>query len=653
MSLDPTERTSRGLADDCIAEGPSEDGGGLDAADLDASRRSEERHRALLAAIPDFVARIARNGTCIDYCGPPEPDLYAPPAVFVGRKLSEVLPVDVASLFLCAIDRALATEGGVQSFEYQLPVGGRPRDREARIVRSGDDEVLCLIRDISDRKRAEIDFRLAQLHIEQTPDGALWMEPDGRIVYVNAAACRSLGYEREELLAMSIFDIAPELSRDKWPEQREECYARASAGSHEAQHRAKDGRVFPVELTVSHLELGGRELYCASVRDISERKSMQTKLLVADRMASVGALAAGVAHEINNPLAYVLANLHFVRDALATLRAAVPPGTVDMRELEEALDEAMHGADRVRTIVRELKTFSRTDEERRQPLDLHRVLEVSIRMVHNEVRHRANLARDFGAVPPVLGDESRLGQVFLNLLVNAAQAIREGEPERNEIRIVTKTGPGGEAVVEIRDTGCGIPAAVLGRIFEPFFTTKPVGEGTGLGLSVCHGIIRRMGGQIGVESQPGSGTVFRVILPAAERAPIEDAVQAAPRAAARRGSVLVVDDEPMIGRSVQRILGGAHEVTMLTSATEALELILAGKHFDVVLSDVSMPGMSGIELHAELCGRAPDVVRRLIFLTGGAFTPQTREFLDREDVIRLPKPFDAQALRALVASLVE
>jgi CheY-like chemotaxis protein len=234
----------------------------------------------------------------------------------------------------------------------------------------------------------------------------------------------------------------------------------------------------------------------------------------------------------------------------------------------------------------------------------------------------------------------------MHLLVNAAHAIGEGDVEAHEIRITTSTDAAGRVVVEVRDTGHGLPAGVLGRLFEPFFTTKPIGGGVGLGLSVCRNIVTAMGGQITASNNDDRGATFRVVLPAA---PAPSAPEGTPDAEAsgRRGNVLIVDDEPMVGASLARLLRG-HDVTVLTRASEALALLAAGRSFDLILSDLMMPEMSGVELYQQLEELFPDAAPRVVFVTGGAFSPAARAFLDRVANERLNKPVDAQVLRALV-----
>jgi PAS domain S-box-containing protein len=377
-------------------------------------------------------------------------------------------------------------------------------------------------------------------------------------------------------------------------------------------------------------------------REVTELKNAQAMLAVSDRMVSIGTLAAGVAHEINNPLAAVIADLEFVARALAGSAQSDPV------EVLSAVRNAKDASQSIRQIVADLKTFSRPDEEQRGPMDMQHAIESSLRVARNEVRHKARIQKDYGPVPLVVANQARLGQVFLNLLVNAAQAMDSRGPSHNEISIRTYTDAQGWAVVEVKDSGKGIPARDLKRIFDPFYTTKPVGVGTGLGLFVCHRIISELGGELSVESQEGKGATFRVRLAPAANVDVEAQPERAVEAAARRGAVLVVDDEKMIGSAVRRTLEAEHDVTVLTNPQEALTLLLAGKRFDVILCDLMMPQMTGMDLHAEALKHCAEQAAKMVFLTGGAFTPQSQEFLASVPNAHLDKPFDTTELRALV-----
>jgi PAS domain S-box-containing protein len=385
-------------------------------------------------------------------------------------------------------------------------------------------------------------------------------------------------------------------------------------------------------------------------RDITERKQTEAQLIVSDRMASVGSLAAGVAHEINNPLASVAANLALITlelEAMARL-APVP------RDLLDEVRDARDSAERVRLIARDLKIFSRGDEAKRGPVDVELVLESTLRMASNELRHRARVTRDYGRVPPVQANASRLGQVFLNLIINAAQAIPEGDQARNEVRVATSVDAQGKRVViTVSDTGSGIPLAVQRRLFTPFVTTKPVGVGTGLGLSICHRIITALDGTIDFSSELGKGTTFQLSFPiAAVEAPVATPPPATAPSVWRRGKILVVDDEVMIAQVIRRVLSRHHDVSVADSAQKAMALFTAGERFDVVLCDLMMPQITGMDLHGFLVDLDRKQADRVVFMTGGAFTPTARTFVDQIPNHIIEKPFEVQALLALVNRVV-
>jgi signal transduction histidine kinase/CheY-like chemotaxis protein len=385
------------------------------------------------------------------------------------------------------------------------------------------------------------------------------------------------------------------------------------------------------------------------LRGRGERARMQARLVEADRLAAVGTLAAGVAHEINNPLAYLLGGLEFVERELAALSPSLC-GRLD--EVMLVLGEMRAGGRRIRHIVRDLKTFSRADEELRTVVDLRALAESSIQMASHEIRHRARLVRDLGPAPAVVANEARLGQVLLNLLVNAAHAIQEGAPDANEIRVTTRTDGAGRAVVEVADTGAGIPPEHLKRIFEPFYTTKPQGVGTGLGLWISRNLVAAAGGEIEVDSAVERGTTFRVVLPPASSVTDPSSAEVSAPRPAPRGRVLVVDDDPLVANAIRRALVREHEVDVETSARAALARLTRGERYGAIICDLMMPEMTGMELHAQVSRLSPADGARIVFVTGGAFTPESRQYLESVRNPRLEKPFDAKALLALVRELV-
>lgn len=382
-----------------------------------------------------------------------------------------------------------------------------------------------------------------------------------------------------------------------------------------------------------------------SMQDVTARKALEARLVTADRMASMGTLAAGVAHEINNPLAYVMANISF---ALDELRDAAGDGGVI-----EALDEALHGATRVMHIVADLKTLSRPDDAPSQAIDVEVVLESSINMAWNEIRHRARLKRSFAHPPPIVATEAQLGQILLNLLINAAQSIPAGSVERHEIEVSTGLDTDDRVFVEVRDTGAGIPPEVLDRIFDPFFTTKAVGEGTGLGLSICHSVVTALGGEIFVSSKVSEGSTFRVSFARAAAAPVRatSARVAAPDAPRRR--VLVIDDDAYVASSIRRSLIRNYDVDIETRGREAIARVESSASYDVIICDLMMPDTTGMQVYEELCTRAPEMAARMVFLTGGAFTSLAASFLETVTQPVLHKPFTREALINVITSMVD
>jgi len=240
-------------------------------------------------------------------------------------------------------------------------------------------------------------------------------------------------------------------------------------------------------------------------------------------------------------------------------------------------------------------------------------------------------------------------QVFLNLLLNSAQAIEDGRAEKNEIRLRTHLD-GDRLAIEVQDTGAGIPPEEVGRVFDPFYTTKPVGAGTGLGLSICRTIVTGLGGAIEVESAPGAGSTFRVLLPVHREVSVGRELPRRAIEAVRRARILLVDDEPFFVSAMCRVLQEEHEVIGTTSARDALSRLSEDteRAFDLILCDLMMSEMSGIELHGELVRRSPELARRVVFMTGGAFTPRARAFLQAVPNRCIEKPLDLETIDDLI-----
>ena len=481
---------------------------------------------------------------------------------------------------------------------------------------------------------------------------------DGLFVRVNPSWPRTLGWTTEELMSRTSISLVHPDDRAATLAGRERLHQGGALGPLINRYLCKDGSYRWFEWR-SIAQLDRRVVYAAA-RDITEQKRMEEslrasqeqeaqlerRLLFADRMASIGTLAAGAAHEINNPLASIAANLTLILDELAVLRSTIPPE--QLAELTQMATDSRTAAETIRNVIHGLKTFSRAADEQRSVIDVRNVLELSVSLTSHQILQRACLVTDYGATPLIHADGARLGQVFVNLLVNACQAIPEGDVSAHEIRISTSTDGAGHAVIEIRDTGSGIPAASIDQVFDPFFTTKEIGVGTGLGLSISHNLVSAIGGSIRVTSEEARGTTFRVEIPAAVAVPVDARAMDVIRVpSAVRANVLVVDDDPVLGAAMRRVLRD-HTVTVVTAAAAALVRLDAGEKYDVILSDMMMPEMSGMEFHAELVRRHPDDAARVVFISGGTFTAGATAFLARVPNERLEKPFELDTLRALV-----
>ncbi len=443
------------------------------------------------------------------------------------------------------------------------------------------------------------------------------------------------------------------------------------------QRREKEALADLVEERTRELQAHVTELQ----RMQREQQELQATLAQSDRLMNMGLLAASVAHEINNPLSFVLHNVGTLAEELPQMASSLHrchaaleqalgsegmaralgdgpqlgPGFID--DAVARLKEAHVGTERIRRITRGLSTFSRVEGTPPEPVDVQVSVEHALTLAMNEIKHRAQVVKELGPVSPVLASEGKLAQVLLNLLVNAAHAIAEGAPERNQIR-VRAWDEGGSVFIEVADSGKGIAPEHRAQVFEPFFTTKGVGFGSGLGLWISRNIIVELGGELTFESEVGKGTRFRVKLPALSPDAMTVRVATAPAATATaavapvRGRVLVIDDEPGLRGLLTRIIGPEHEVVTAASGVDAKRLLAGSPPFDVILCDLMMPEVSGTDVHAWLAARDPMQAKRLVFITGGAFSRAAVGYLDRVTNPRIEKPFDAATIRALVGRLV-
>ncbi|QRN98440.1 MASE1 domain-containing protein [Archangium violaceum] len=502
----------------------------------------------------------------------------------------------------------------------------------------------------AEQGKAHAQLELLARAVSGVRDGVLIHQllPDGglRVVYANESFCDMVGFGLEELVGRSPRGLLMGGAETEEHQRLVKAVREGSCFRGEVVMAHKDGSRVQSEVLVSPVRnaRGQVTYFVATHRDVTAQRQLQAKLISAERIAAVGTLAAGVGHEINNPLAYLVLNLEGVAQSLEQ-------GPTGLAEARARLDAAREGAERIRVIVRDLKVFSRQEGEDRAMLDVNAVVVPALRMAAHAVRPRARLVEEFGNPPRVMGSESRLGQVMLNLLVNALQAIPEGSPERHEVRVRTGRDDSGRALVEVSDTGCGMSPSVQARIFDPFFTTKPSGEGTGLGLAICQQIVQSHGGELRVRSEEGQGTVFTVLLPAAQDAGFQEAPEpeaSAASVAPPRRRILIIDDEPRLAQSMRMLIEPSHDVVVTTRGAEALAWVREGQRFDLVLCDLQMPGTTGMDVYSNLRAHAPELAERLVFISGGAYTQATRDFVRSVRNRILEKPVRPEELLATI-----
>ena len=504
---------------------------------------------------------------------------------------------------------------------------------------------VTFLRDISVRmgvieslRQSEERFRKV---VEGAPDGVVILQR-GRITFMNALAAELLGVGVPDagIGTLIVEHLVPEDAALAGERIGRMMATGVSFEPMEYRTQADPDRY--IEIKSILIDHGGQPAVLAFARDVTARKRIQQELVRADRLASIGMMSAAVAHEINNPLAYVQLCLQFLEREL--------PGLVRSEDRERVLEHvrnASHGIDRVATIVRDLRSFARSDDAEGD-VDVIACIEQAIKLVESELRQRAQLVRDFEPVPAVRANASRLEQVFVNMLFNAAQAIADGDPREHEIRVTVRTG-NNAVTISIADTGPGIAPELHERIFEPFFSTKAVGVGTGLGLAVCRSIVEQFGGRIEVDASAARGAALTVTLPArpevtAPPAPVE--------AAPRRLRILVVDDEPLVRRALSTVLGSHYDVCVAEHGRQALEQI-AAQPIDVIICDVMMPVMTGKDLYEHLLANDPALARRFVFITGGSLGVLSG-YLDRVGGAQvLYKPFELAKVLEVVAIAAE
>lgn len=524
-----------------------------------------------------------------------------------------------------------------------------PVEIQCGVVRlGGRDLVYARLSSIEERVRAEDALRRSEENyrtlIELLPH-SVFVHRHERVLYMNPAGRRLLGFAPDERVeGTPLYELVhPDDRALVGARVRTQLYRGELAPPREERLVRRDGTTVWVEVVGIPTLFDGEPAGLALAQDITARKEMEGRLVTSDRLASLGRLAGSVGHEINNPLMYVLGSLEVVRRQLEA--GPIPASKVGA--MLDRVADAEQGALRVRDIVRDLRSLSRTPADDAEPADLTRTLDACVKMAGHELRHRARLVRDYGGEPIwVRGSEARLGQVFLNLLVNAAQAIAEGSIADNEVHIRVRSDPR-EAVVEVEDSGRGLPPGAEDRLFEPFFTTKH-GAGTGLGLSIAHHIVTSVGGRIEAERR-ARGSRFRVRVPLSDP-PSKEAEPSHQIAVGGPQRLLVVEDEPEIRELLREWLSG-YDVRTASSGREALAILAGEPAFDLVVCDLMMGDLTGMDVH-EALEREAERPPPFLFTSGGTYTERARRFVEALEPPLLHKPVTREEiLRAVDRAL--
>lgn len=511
------------------------------------------------------------------------------------------------------------------------------------------------------RRRLELEEAEARNSalLDAMVEGVVMQDRGGRITSSNDAAHAILGLTVEQMTERTSIDPRwRSIRADGSPFPGAEHPAMVTLTTGQSQLGVvmgvykPDGALTWIEINSQPLAHPGEAPWAVvtTFRDCTVERNNEAareQLTQQQRLITTGTLAAGVGHEINNPLAYVSANVELALEELRAIGGGSP--STRIKGLVEALTDAKDGAERIRRIVRGLRSLAR-EEAPPVPTNVSAAVETSVHMSMHELRHKATIEVDVADLPLVTADESRLAQLLVNLLVNAGQAFTTSDPGTNHVRVEGQVR-GDNVVLSVIDNGPGISREVQARIFDPFFTTKPVGQGTGLGLAICHSIVVSLGGKIECISSPGAGARFEVTLRSAATA--LDAQLELLAVEVRQGRVMVVDDDEAVLRAISRALGKLHRTDVFADAREAWKALEAGERYDVILCDLAMPHISGADLSRRIETIDAEQGRRLVFITGGVLDSATAAFLQASPLEQLEKPFSTEGLRMVARRYID
>ena len=557
-----------------------------------------------------------------------------------------------------AILQETIRNGGISVREFRITGVG---DGERRIIQAmetirsndhGETEwVVGTNLDITGRKKAETTLEMMRYCVEQSADSVFWIKADGAILYGNAAACASRGYRKEELFGLNIWDLNPDYDAGRWGSHFQELKNRGCLTT-ESRHRTKDGRIFPVEISANYVHFDNQEFCCSSVRDLTERRNQERQAMRAQRMESIGSLASGIAHDLNNAIAPIMMTTEL-------LRMTYPEKPDYLNAIETS---CRHAAD----MVRQLLTFAKGADGTRvlMPINFNRMLKEMEMLIRSSFPKNIELRIHCEtSLPQVLADPTQVHQVLLNLCVNARDAMPKGGKLTLTVRKIEVTAemaasihdgkPGQYLALQVGDTGTGIPPEIIDRIFEPFFTTKSPEKGTGLGLSTCIGIMKGHGGFLHVESQLLVGTIFSAYFPISLRSGEATPIQAVPEKFSGNGeTILFVDDQFEVRDVAFKILQRLNFKPLIANDGADALIRMAEHHASIrlIITDMHMPRMDGLQFAREARRLSPRIP--VLMVSGLLESEEIAQLKLLGSTGQLNKPFSESDLAAALKKLL-
>jgi PAS domain S-box-containing protein len=616
----------------------------------EALRRSEAKFRSYIESSPLAVFIANRDGAIIE--------VNEAATALTGYDETTLRTMHVGELHPTEDDELGRQRFALFNREGHLQTEFRFQRKDGSIVwvllhatMIGNGLSLAYCADITERKHGEEEIRMLKHSIDVHYDGAYWMDSDNRFVYVNEAACRALGYDCDDLVGKTVFDVNPMAT----PEGMKAVWERIRKGGSfigESVHRRKDGSEFPVEIVTTYVQFEGKEFSAGFARDITDKKRLEEQLRQAEKMEAVGTLAGGVAHDFNNLLTVIMGFSQLIQASLD-----------DKDPLRQYAGQIIESSDRAAELTQSLLAFSRKKKLEPQLHDLNQVVVGTGKLLKRLLPEDIALTIDLSDTKlAVRVDVTQFDQVLMNLATNARDAMPRGgtltiKMDRTKIedKFLHEHGfgcVGDYAKISLSDTGVGMDIRTMEHIFDPFFTTKEVGKGTGLGLASAFGIIKQHGGYITVTSAPSLGATFDVYLPLVDELPAYRNT-VAPRIRGGTETILVVEDDGAIRGMLTKVLGGrGYTIIEAFDGIDAINVYLKNLDMiDLVILDVVMPGKSGKDVFDEIVRINPEV--KTIFMSGYTGDVVLTKGIESQTVDFLQKPIAINGLLNKVRDVLD